>query len=575
MFLAPPAGKAGLPSSLVVGGPLSRSYQDITCLQSDFSSPRHIRSLSQGAQCVEPPEQTSPAASLGMPHPPGANPLWRNQKRNSLPRDLHDGTNATEDSPTDQRHLRRVVSDKPAPPHPSSPSGSPAAPRKSVGSFIRRHLRSSTAPEQDPDSQGRPIPPSLRVSLAASTPSLTYNSPHGAQSISLAHSPSSTTVSPRTSAADDHRRLLPEALTTHSPVAADPFEDARQRGRRLARPDPPSSSVSTPAAPAPSWGTRDDMIALPRPAGGFPSPMAPAAPHTDPIPQTPFLDTKTAEAGAAAAAESEGLDSPSEFALFAAATSSFGFLPSTFDLAVSHANDGTAGPPAPSAAATAAPVKRPPALTLRTDFFAPAVAAPRSRSQPPPASPSDLWMPGMPPRYGGHHGHRLSHAAPQQRQRQQQQGHQHHQYSRSHHQVSTAHLAALAPSATNNRNPRHSQTFPGASSASSTTAATTAAPPARPTSVLGAATPPSPPLPPSPPKLDDVLAAFLAAAADDGPPPGDEELPDYATSQAQAQASRRDEAARRARELEEGWLRGRAERARGRPWRGWERGGGF
>ncbi len=53
----------------------------------------------------------------------------------------------------------------------------------------------------------------------------------------------------------------------------------------------------------------------------------------------------------------------------------------------------------------------------------------------------------------------------------------------------------------------------------------------------------------------------------------DEELPDYATSQAQASAARRDEAARRAADLEARWLRSRAERARGRSWRAWEHDG--
>src|SRR5206468_1748848 len=140
----------------------SRSYQDLTSLLSDFSSPRHhIRSLSQGAQCVELPDKPPPPLSPGMPRPAGddQNPLWRKQsKRNSLPPDLDEGTNsgasnAAEDEPSSspsssQRHLRRVVSDKTAP----SASGSPTTPRRTVGSFIRRRLRSSTAPEQDSDS---------------------------------------------------------------------------------------------------------------------------------------------------------------------------------------------------------------------------------------------------------------------------------------------------------------------------------------------------------------------------------------------------------------------------------------
>jgi hypothetical protein len=49
----------------------------------------------------------------------------------------------------------------------------------------------------------------------------------------------------------------------------------------------------------------------------------------------------------------------------------------------------------------------------------------------------------------------------------------------------------------------------------------------------------------------------------------DDELPDYATSQAEASARQRSEATRRARELEENWLRGRAERTR-KPWRAWD-----
>jgi hypothetical protein len=288
--------------------------------------------------------------------------------------------------------------------------------------------------------------------------------------------------------------------------------------------------------------------------------------RTAPLPQAPFLDTKAAGAGTAApTAEPEGLDSPSEFALFAAATSSFGFLPSTFGLAVSPVDGQSGPPPAQPTAATAAPEKRPPSLSLRTDFFAPPVAAQRSHSQPPPASPSNLRLPGMPPRYGTHHGHRLSHAAPQQG----------HQYRRSHHQVpTTTHLAVQAPPATLNRGSRNSQTFPGAGTGAITTS--TVPPRSRAPSTDAPIIAPAS-TPPPPPKLDDLLIAALldnALAGDDDCPPDDEELPDYATSQAQAQASRRDEAARRAAELEAGWLRGRAERARGRPWRAWDRGSG-
>jgi len=122
--------------------------------------------------------------------------------------------------------------------------------------------------------------------------------------------------------------------------------------------------------------------------------------------------------------------------------------------------------------------------------------------------------------------------------------------------------------------PRHSQTFPGTSSSSTAATATAAA--ASATSIPGShnySIAPQPPTTPPPPpqlaKLDDDLDAFVTADHDLDHP-DDEELPDYATSQAQASARQRDEAARRARELEEGWLRGRAERAR-RPWRTWER----
>jgi hypothetical protein len=47
---------------------------------------------------------------------------------------------------------------------------------------------------------------------------------------------------------------------------------------------------------------------------------------------------------------------------------------------------------------------------------------------------------------------------------------------------------------------------------------------------------------------------------DDGMRPNDDELPDYETSQREANAAKQYEATRRARELEQGWLRGRAER---------------
>jgi hypothetical protein len=53
-----------------------------------------------------------------------------------------------------------------------------------------------------------------------------------------------------------------------------------------------------------------------------------------------------------------------------------------------------------------------------------------------------------------------------------------------------------------------------------------------------------------------------------------EELPDYETSQAEATERQRLDAISRARQLEQGWLRGRAERIK-RPWRAWERGNGI
>lgn len=570
MLLAPPAGKASLPPSLVVGGPLSRSYQDITCLLSDFSSPRHIRSLSQGARCVELPDQPSPPTSPGM-HPPGDQQHpHRTQKRSSLPPDLEEGAaneSPVEDVPAPESHwhLRRVVSDKSTP----SASASPTSPRRTVGDFVRRRLRSSTAPEQEPDSQGLLIPASLRPGLSTNQ---TYNSPRDAQPASFSHSPSSITTpdSAAPSTATDLRRLLPGSLTTYSPVAANPFDDAWQRGRRraAARPEPASSSASTPAAPASSWETNSSMmIALPQPAGGFPSSLAPVAPHTAPLAQTPFLDTKLGSGPAAG--EPEGLDSPSEFALFAAATSSFGFLPSTFDLAVSPVSpmDDSGAEPLPSS--TRLPGKRaprPPVLSLRTDF-SPAAVAPRSRSQPPPASPSDhhLGLPAMPPRHGSHHAHRLSHAGLE---RQPQPIYQQHQYRRSYNPIPTGHHAVQPPPTQSTRNPRHSQSFPGPSS----TATTTIAPQPSPNAPADAISQLSPqPRTLQPPKIDHDLDAFVTA---DHPPPDDEELPDYETSQAQASEARRDEAARRAADLEARWLRGRAERARGRPWRAWERGGG-
>jgi hypothetical protein len=66
------------------------------------------------------------------------------------------------------------------------------------------------------------------------------------------------------------------------------------------------------------------------------------------------------------------------------------------------------------------------------------------------------------------------------------------------------------------------------------------------------------------------LAEALADSDEDETRGSDEELPDYTTSQAEASARQRNEAARRARELEERWMRGRAERNK-RPWRAWER----
>lgn len=66
------------------------------------------------------------------------------------------------------------------------------------------------------------------------------------------------------------------------------------------------------------------------------------------------------------------------------------------------------------------------------------------------------------------------------------------------------------------------------------------------------------------PSRTQLIAEALTGVGDDGSEHGseDDELPDYATSQAEASAQKRQGATRRARELEESWRRGRAERSR-------------
>jgi hypothetical protein len=482
------------------------------------------------------------------------NPLWRKQKRKSLPQDLDEGSNNggsnIEDSPAlplpasaSHGHLRRVVSAATfSAENSQSQTGSPTTPRSfhrrpsRISSFIRTH---HSTLEQD--SQGIEIPPSLRPGLATNRP-LTYNSSaQHTQSDNLAFA----TPAPETQCTTAHDNLLLGVPTTYSPVAADPFDTWGARAE-------PSTSVSTPVAPV----SRDMAItyALPQPARGFSAPSAPAAPLKQP---STMLNTKSLDT------EPEGLDSPSEFALFAAATSSLGFLPSAFDVGstvennVAHAS--VPGRLPPRAAA--------PRLSITTTFF-----TPRSRSVPPPSSPSDLQPSGHhrasaqvfpSPSYYAHHSHRSHHA--HRLSHQPFSGHHQHRRSQNLQPTSQRAVQALVVSSGDmhlqphyhhhhHHHHHHPQTYPGATA---------------PTSSTSAAAVNEDVVPPAPKTLDDEL--LLQDVFID---PDDEELPDYVTSQAQASELQRDKAARRARELEESWQRGRAERAR-RPWRAWESNGGM
>lgn len=191
--------------------------------------------------------------------------------------------------------------------------------------------------------------------------------------------------------------------------------------------------------------------------------------------------------------EPEPFVSPTDFALFAEATSSFSFLPSTFDVMPSRA-------PSPPR------LYAPPYLTTsysntlpsRHLIPLPQLITPRSRSVP--ANPVP-----------------------------------------THHRSSSS--STPMPMLPLRRSSPPQQSLPPA--------------------------PYVPRQPPRQPSRSQLLAQALEGIVDDDNinRGADDELPDYATSQAEASARQRGEAARRARELEENWRRGRAERTR-RPWRG-------
>lgn len=391
---------------------------------------------------------SSTAPSSPSPSSPSSHRFWSIRRSVSAVA----GANNTQ-SPTDSNYS-------------SSPHGSQKRSSR-ISSFIKRH-RSTPRLE---DSVNRGLPSSLIPGIPPlQNQQRTYNTtiPQGL----LINPPNRHTTTLSVPLEPPYEHLSSRTRHTFSPVSDNPFDTWTSINK-------PHTATPTPVA------QMDNPLSdfLPTPSRGFSNSSAPAELSS----ATPEI-IEPIDPSRAMESEPEGFTSPTEFALFAEATSSFSFLPSTFDTPSQlH--------PTMSISNTGTPTLRSQPLPPRHLIPLPQLITPRSRSVP--ASKTPI-----------------------------------------HHRSSSSTAAMPLPIR------RNSPPYTYASTS---------------TPML------QPPFS-QPPFRSQLLADAIEA-------PEDEELPDYATSQAEASAKQRTEATRRARELEQSWIRGRQERARGKPWRAWDQGG--
>jgi hypothetical protein len=263
----------------------------------------------------------------------------------------------------------------------------------------------------------------------------------------------------------------------------------------------------------------DHQSPVPRPHTAIPTPIPPSLMSTNPLdkplPELPLIaqpirvfsspaapessnpSHRVIDSSRAMESEPEGFSSPTEFALFAEATSSFSFLPSTFEAGQTRSST----PQSQSQTLPARHLIPLPHINTNTN---------RSRSVPAASGPS-------------------------------------------HHRSVSATAVIPIP----NRRPSPPRPLLQELPHSLPSTQSDLQPTSQAPSI------------PSQPRSRSQLIAEALLNMDDVENNGrgaDDELPDYATSQAEASARQRTEAARRARELEESWRRGRMERSR-KPWR--------
>ena len=391
-------------------------------------------------------------------------PMWRRRK-GSLQDETGEGSEGhfepPSPSPTSSPssplswQIRRVVSASsaasPLSPSDISPISSSSKMNRRpsrLSSFIRRHHSAGIEAIQEP------VAPLLKPPQRSYIPySQSYQPPRSAPPQNGSFPGQiSTSMGPSRQA---HHPPPATAIPSFSPIGRNPYEPWSVQHR-------PRTAVSSPIA-----YQMERPFTNPAPTRGFSNSSAPAS-SSAPLPR--ILDT-TAKLDA----EPEGFTSPSEFALFAEATSSLSILSPISD------------EPSPSRSPNLQPQRH--NLTLpaaSTALLAPSpmFSAPRAQSVPPSASNQS-------------HERSSSGSFP-------------HPYS---------HIPA---------------------------------PPHQPRAPLRQM-----------PSRTQLIAEALTGVGDDGSGDGsDDELPDYATSQAEASAQQRQEAARRARELEDSWRRGRVERSR-------------
>ncbi|KAF2668509.1 hypothetical protein BT63DRAFT_278989 [Microthyrium microscopicum] len=504
-----------LPPALTIATPKTFSRRPLRRPASFSFQDKGFRLWSHRTYASQGSESTMPGSREQM-----------EQDRDDPSSNYNSPTSPSPSSPTRQilRSIRRSVSSL------SPRSGKHSSPTSPQDSSISRAARNSSSRIQGHDLSNPGYSDDLRHTAIVNKGvyAVSSGSSYRAYSqvdITRNHlpqisAPSSPSSSPRVPARMPGRHTDPMNSHSFSPISDNPWVPAKQHQR--------------PHTALPTQTTFDqDQISIPRsqPTRGLSNSSAPAA--------SVSTASRMADSNSNPEADAE-FTSPSEFALFAEATSSLGILPSE---------------PTPFAMQPrrASPPMRPQPYHYASQY---ALPAPRPQSYAPPPLqaplPSFAAPPFAPPNFSQTHSFPMSQPysvpgsdAPGQAQP-------------SYHYHQHIHLAAPIPPA------NRSRSVPP-------TTATQHLHQRTPSAALPALPATMPPLPIRELSRQQMIAEALTGL-DDGGPGSDDELPDYATSQAEANAVQRQAAAQRARELEEGWRRGRQQRAH-KPWRAWEQNG--